>query len=98
MLTTLRIGFVISPPALLFALHAAKYVTDWHTPLPTQTALARFINERLLGSCGERLWEPEETVGVVLRLDMQEALVALPIVGVRPVLEIRVGEVLIHAP
>ena len=48
MLTTLRIGFVISPPALLSALHAAKYVTDWHTALPTQAALARFINEGLL--------------------------------------------------
>jgi GntR family transcriptional regulator/MocR family aminotransferase len=25
--------------------HAAKYVTDWHTALPAQAALARFIDE-----------------------------------------------------
>jgi hypothetical protein len=98
MLTTLRIGFVISPPALFVCLARGEVRDRLAHPLPTQTALARFINERLLGSCGERLWGPEETVGVVLCLDMQEALVALPIVGVRPVLEIRVGEVGIHAP
>jgi GntR family transcriptional regulator / MocR family aminotransferase len=45
MLPTLRVGFVVAPPALCGALRAAKYVTDWHTPLPTQTALARFIDE-----------------------------------------------------
>lgn len=27
------------------SLRAAKYVTDWHTPLPTQAALARFIDD-----------------------------------------------------
>lgn len=45
MLPTLRVGFVIAPPALCNALRAAKYVTDWHTALPTQAALARFIDE-----------------------------------------------------
>jgi GntR family transcriptional regulator/MocR family aminotransferase len=45
MLPTLRVGFVVAPPALCGALRAAKYVTDWHTPLPTQSALARFIDE-----------------------------------------------------
>jgi GntR family transcriptional regulator/MocR family aminotransferase len=45
MLPTLRVGFAAAPPALTGALRAAKYVTDWHTPLPTQAALARFIDE-----------------------------------------------------
>jgi len=45
MLPTLRVGFVLAPPALGRALRAAKYVTDWHTALPTQAALARFIEE-----------------------------------------------------
>lgn len=45
MLPTLRLGFVVAPPALCGALRAAKYVTDWHTPLPTQAALARFIDD-----------------------------------------------------
>lgn len=31
MLPTLRVGFVVAPPALCGALRAAKYVTDWHT-------------------------------------------------------------------
>jgi GntR family transcriptional regulator/MocR family aminotransferase len=45
MLPTLRVGFVVAPPALGGALRAAKYVTDWHTALPTQAALARFIDD-----------------------------------------------------
>ena len=45
MLPTLRVGFVAAPLALCGALRAAKYVTDWHTPLPTQAALARFIDD-----------------------------------------------------
>jgi GntR family transcriptional regulator/MocR family aminotransferase len=45
MMPTLRVGFVVAPPALCEALRAAKYVTDWHNPLPTQAALARFIDE-----------------------------------------------------
>jgi GntR family transcriptional regulator / MocR family aminotransferase len=45
MLPTLRLGFLIAPPALRAALTAAKYVTDWHTALPTQQAMASFIDE-----------------------------------------------------
>jgi GntR family transcriptional regulator/MocR family aminotransferase len=44
MLPTLRLGFVIAPPSLRGALRKAKYVTDWHTELPVQAALARFIS------------------------------------------------------
>ena len=45
MVPTFRLGFVLAPPSLSPALHAAKFVTDWHTPLPLQRALAGFIDE-----------------------------------------------------
>ncbi len=45
MLATLRLGFVVAPASLRHAIRAAKYVTDWHTSLPTQAALARFIDD-----------------------------------------------------
>jgi GntR family transcriptional regulator/MocR family aminotransferase len=48
MLPTLRLGFVIAPPSLSSALRAAKYLSDWHAPVPTQAALASFINEGFL--------------------------------------------------
>ena len=44
-LATLRLGFLVTPPSLRRAVHAAKYVTDWHTTLPIQGAMARFIDE-----------------------------------------------------
>jgi len=45
LLPTLRLGFLISPPALSEAVHRAKYVTDWHTSMLAQAVLARFIDE-----------------------------------------------------
>ncbi|WP_460526310.1 MocR-like pyridoxine biosynthesis transcription factor PdxR [Flindersiella endophytica] len=45
LLPILRLGFLVAPPSLLPALRAAKYVTDWHSPLTNQLALARFIEE-----------------------------------------------------
>jgi GntR family transcriptional regulator/MocR family aminotransferase len=48
MLPTLRLGFLVAPPELHPALRSARYVADWHTPLPTQAALARFIDEGAL--------------------------------------------------
>ena len=44
MLPTLRIGFVVAPASVGHAIQAAKFLTDWHTALPTQAALARFID------------------------------------------------------
>jgi GntR family transcriptional regulator/MocR family aminotransferase len=43
LLPTLRIGYLVAPPSLRRALEAAKFVTDWHTGLPVQAALAEFI-------------------------------------------------------
>jgi GntR family transcriptional regulator/MocR family aminotransferase len=44
-LATLRLGFVIAPPSLREALHRAKYLMDWHSPVPIQAAMAGFIEE-----------------------------------------------------
>jgi GntR family transcriptional regulator / MocR family aminotransferase len=45
MLATLRLGFVVAPASLRDALRAAKRLSDWHTALPPQAALARFIEQ-----------------------------------------------------
>jgi GntR family transcriptional regulator/MocR family aminotransferase len=45
MLPTLRLGFVVTPSSIRTAVQRAKQVTDWHTSLPLQTALARFIDD-----------------------------------------------------
>jgi GntR family transcriptional regulator/MocR family aminotransferase len=42
---TLRLGFLVTPPSLRATVHKAKFVTDWHTALPLQAALARFIDD-----------------------------------------------------
>lgn len=44
----LRIGFLVAPPSLHRAFRMARYVSSWHAELPTQAALARFIDEGLL--------------------------------------------------
>jgi GntR family transcriptional regulator / MocR family aminotransferase len=45
LLPTLRLGFLVAPPSLRRALRAAKFLSDWHTSLPPQAALARFIDQ-----------------------------------------------------
>jgi GntR family transcriptional regulator / MocR family aminotransferase len=45
MLPALRLGFVVAPPTLFPALRKAKFVTDWHTAIPMQDALAQFIDD-----------------------------------------------------
>jgi GntR family transcriptional regulator / MocR family aminotransferase len=47
LLATLRLGFVVVPPSLHAAVRVAKQLTDFHTPLPLQGALARFIQQGL---------------------------------------------------
>ncbi|MER7503749.1 PLP-dependent aminotransferase family protein [Nonomuraea pusilla] len=48
LLPMLRLGFLVAPASLRPALRAAKRLSDWHGELPTQAALARFIDEGLL--------------------------------------------------
>jgi GntR family transcriptional regulator / MocR family aminotransferase len=45
MFPTLRLGFVVTPPSLREAVLKAKFVSDWHSPMLLQAALARFIND-----------------------------------------------------
>ncbi|MGW3950451.1 MocR-like pyridoxine biosynthesis transcription factor PdxR [Streptomyces sp. NPDC004752] len=48
MLPSLRVGFLVAPAPLREALRTAKYAADWHTAVPTQAALARFVDDGLL--------------------------------------------------
>jgi GntR family transcriptional regulator/MocR family aminotransferase len=48
LLPMLRLGFLVAPASLQPALANAKLLSDWHGDLPTQAALARFIDEGLL--------------------------------------------------
>ncbi len=47
LLPMLRLGFLIAPPSLQSALQHARQLSDWHGDVPTQAALARFIDEGL---------------------------------------------------
>jgi GntR family transcriptional regulator/MocR family aminotransferase len=42
-LVTLRLGFIVAPPSIRAALHGAKFLTDWHSPIPIQATMAEFI-------------------------------------------------------
>ncbi|MEV0136572.1 PLP-dependent aminotransferase family protein [Dactylosporangium sp. NPDC050688] len=48
LLPTLRLGFCVAPPSLQNALRTAKFLADWHSPGPIQSALATFIDRGLL--------------------------------------------------
>lgn len=48
LLPMLRLGFLVAPASLAPALRTARQLSDWHGELPTQAALARFIDEGLL--------------------------------------------------
>lgn len=39
----LRLGYLIAPPAILQAVGTAKHLCDWHTSMPAQWALAKFM-------------------------------------------------------
>jgi len=41
----LRLGYLIAAPAVREAVATAKHLTDWHSPVPAQFALAKFIEE-----------------------------------------------------
>ncbi|MGW5366457.1 MocR-like pyridoxine biosynthesis transcription factor PdxR [Actinopolymorpha pittospori] len=48
LLPMLRLGFLVAPASLRPALRTAKQLSDRHGELPTQAALARFIDEGML--------------------------------------------------
>jgi GntR family transcriptional regulator/MocR family aminotransferase len=48
LLPMLRLGFLVAPLSLREALLNAKRLTDWHGEIPSQVAMARFIDRGLL--------------------------------------------------
>ena len=42
---SLRLGYVIAPPAVAQAVANMKHLVDWHTPTQTQAALAKFMGD-----------------------------------------------------
>lgn len=82
MLPVLRLGFLVAPPSLRQALRAAKYVTDWHSPQPTQAALTGFIDEGLLARHIRRMRRAyqarHERVAALLARDFAGALTMVP--------------------
>jgi GntR family transcriptional regulator/MocR family aminotransferase len=60
-LPSLRIGFLITPPSLTAAIHAAKYLSDWHTMWAVQGALADFIEEGWFARHVRRMRKEYET-------------------------------------
>jgi GntR family transcriptional regulator / MocR family aminotransferase len=82
MVPTFRLGFVLAPPSLTPALHAAKFVTDWHSPLPQQRALAGFIDEgefaRHVRKMSVVYRERHEMMTTILGQDFDEHLEVLP--------------------
>ena len=42
---SLRLGYVIAPPAVAQAVANMKHLVDWHTPTQTQLALAKFMSD-----------------------------------------------------
>jgi GntR family transcriptional regulator/MocR family aminotransferase len=48
-LPTVRLGFMVTPPSLTEAVTVAKFVSNWHTSLQLQGAMARFLDEGHFG-------------------------------------------------
>jgi GntR family transcriptional regulator/MocR family aminotransferase len=82
MLPSLRLGFVVTPPSLSTAVHRAKYVTDWHTNMLVQAALARFIDDgdfaRHVRKVGGVYRERHATMVKILDRDFRNCLESIP--------------------
>jgi len=82
MLPTFRLAFVVAPPSIRHAIRAAKYVSDWHTALPTQAALAGFIEEGTLARHIRRTREEyaarQARILAILARDFTESLEVIP--------------------
>jgi GntR family transcriptional regulator/MocR family aminotransferase len=77
-----RLGFLVAPASLQPALRAAKQLTDSSGVLPTQAALARFLDEGLLAkhirkAAREYAGRHERIVGI-LRRDFRRWLEVIP--------------------
>jgi GntR family transcriptional regulator/MocR family aminotransferase len=82
MLPILRLGFVLTPPTVTEAVRTAKFVTDWHSEIPAQGALARFIDEGEFARHTRRMravyQERHELVTEILARDFAEHLELIP--------------------
>jgi GntR family transcriptional regulator / MocR family aminotransferase len=82
MLPTLRLGFVIVPESLRLAAQSAKFLTDWHTSLPLQAALATFIDDGLFARHVRRMRTAyqgrHEKIVEVLARDFEDELAVIP--------------------
>ena len=85
MLPTLRLGFLVAPAPLRAALRKARYLTDWHTAVATQSAAALFIDDGLLAHHIRRMRrvyeERHERVRAILDCTFRDRLTPLPSVG-----------------
>jgi GntR family transcriptional regulator/MocR family aminotransferase len=77
-----RLGFLVAPASLQPALRAAKQLTDSSGILPTQAALARFIDEGLLSKhirkAAREYAARHERIVEVLRRDFARWLTVIP--------------------
>jgi GntR family transcriptional regulator/MocR family aminotransferase len=82
MLPTLRVGFLIAPASLQPALRFAKQLTDWYGELPTQAALARFIDDGLLArhirKAGREYATRRDRIATALQREFAAWLEAVP--------------------
>lgn len=82
MLPSLRLGFVLVPPSLRGAIHRAKHLTDWHTNVLVQAAMARFIDDgeyaRHLRKLAGVYKTRREVVLKILRQDFGDLLTPVP--------------------
>lgn len=85
LLPTLRLGFVVAPEPLNTALRKAKHLSDWHTALPAQAALAEFMDDGLLSQHVRRMRrvyaERHDRIVDVLTRDFQGRITPLPSAG-----------------
>ena len=85
LLPTLRLGFVATPPSCTVAVHKAKYVTDWHTSMVLQVALAQFIDQgafaRHLRKVRRVYTERHELITGILNKDFADQLQVMPAVA-----------------
>jgi GntR family transcriptional regulator/MocR family aminotransferase len=81
----LRLGFVATPATCTLAVHKAKYVTDWHTSMVLQVALAQFIDQgafaRHIRKVRRVYTARHETVIGILNKDFHEQLEVVPAVA-----------------
>jgi GntR family transcriptional regulator/MocR family aminotransferase len=85
LLPTLRLGFCVAPPSLHLALRKAKFVADWHTILPVQAALARYIDQggfaRHIRRMRRVYQERHDRIAEILARDFTDVLAPIPSVA-----------------